>query len=59
VALLPTCEASFHSLFFSINDKEKILDLQGTPIRIILRIILITFPTHRTISLSSENDIEA
>jgi hypothetical protein len=55
---LSACETSSLSLLFPVNVKEKILDLQGTPIRLILRIIPITFSTRRIVSSSLEDYVD-
>jgi hypothetical protein len=58
VALLPACKASSLYLLFLSMLKRRSSTYRGTPIRLILWIIPITFPTHRIVSSSSEDDVD-
>jgi hypothetical protein len=59
VALLPhTKHHLFLCLFLSML-KRRSSTCRGTPIRLILWIILISFLMHQTVSSSSKNDVEA
>jgi hypothetical protein len=58
VSLLPACEASSLSLLFLPMLKRRSSTYRGTPIRLILRIIHITFPTRQIVSSSSEDDVD-
>jgi hypothetical protein len=58
VFLLPACEASSLSLLFLSMLKRRSLICRGTPIRLILWIIPITFSMRQIVSSSSEDDVD-